>query len=200
MADVIKTRYMDKATRGYSEYVARDLSALQTISPKEGDRGILSDGSLYICLDNGKWDIIGDAKGTIVKDLEEISDGTVDKWEYNKFYKSVTPNTTRVYDYIFDDGTTQIMGELLPISIIVKSKEQILDSTHGSYEKDIVYNFDGNKTREWIIDPKYKTIVLREFVPTIEINETATNNQYPTALAVKNYVDTIIGGIENGSY
>ena len=63
MADVIKTRYMDKATRGYSEYVARDLNALQTISPKEGDRAILLDGSLYICLDNGQWDITGGANG-----------------------------------------------------------------------------------------------------------------------------------------
>lgn len=61
MANIIKTKYMDKATRGYSEYVARDLSALQTISPKEGDRAILLDGNLYICLDNGQWDMIATA-------------------------------------------------------------------------------------------------------------------------------------------
>ena len=59
MAEWIKTQYMDKATRGYSEYVARDFNALATITPKEGDRAILLDGSLYICLDNGKWDLIG---------------------------------------------------------------------------------------------------------------------------------------------
>lgn len=59
MADVIKTQYMDRATRGYNEYVARDKTALDTIVPKEGDRAILLDGSLYICLDNGKWDLIG---------------------------------------------------------------------------------------------------------------------------------------------
>lgn len=64
MAEVIKTKYMDKATRGYSEYIARDLNALQTISPKEGDRAILLDGSLYICVDNGIWDIAGGAKET----------------------------------------------------------------------------------------------------------------------------------------
>ena len=64
MAEVIKTKYMDKATRGYSEYVARDLNALQTISPKEGDRAILLDGSLYICVDNGQWDIAGGDKET----------------------------------------------------------------------------------------------------------------------------------------
>ena len=59
MADVIKTQYIDRATRGYSEYVAKDFNALKTIIPKEGDRAILLDGSLYICLDNGKWDLIG---------------------------------------------------------------------------------------------------------------------------------------------
>lgn len=32
------------------------------------------------------------------------------------------------------------------------------------------------------------------------INASSDNNHYPTALAVKNYVDTVIGGIENGSY
>lgn len=59
MADVIKTQYMDKAVRGYSEYVAKTKEALDKIVPKEGDRAILLDGSLYICLDNGKWDLIG---------------------------------------------------------------------------------------------------------------------------------------------
>lgn len=32
------------------------------------------------------------------------------------------------------------------------------------------------------------------------ISASSTNAQYPSALAVKNYVDTVIGGIENGSY
>ena len=59
MADVIKTQYMDKPQRGYSEYIARNEEALNAIVPKEGDRAILLDGSLYVCLDNGKWDLIG---------------------------------------------------------------------------------------------------------------------------------------------
>jgi hypothetical protein len=61
MADVIKTQYMDKPQRGYSEYIARNEEALNAIvpKPKEGDRAILLDGSLYICLDNGKWEQIG---------------------------------------------------------------------------------------------------------------------------------------------
>ena len=32
------------------------------------------------------------------------------------------------------------------------------------------------------------------------ISSGSTNTQYPSALAVKNYVDTVIGGIENGAY
>ena len=32
------------------------------------------------------------------------------------------------------------------------------------------------------------------------IDSSANNTKYPTALAVKNYVDTVIGGIENGYY
>lgn len=32
------------------------------------------------------------------------------------------------------------------------------------------------------------------------ISPSSTNSEYPSALAVKNYVDTVIGGIENGSY
>ena len=149
---------------------------------------------------------VAEALETIVKDLEEIPLETVDKWEYNKFYKNVTANMSLRHQYVFNDGTSQTMGELLPISIVTKSKENIFDTTHGSYDIDIVYNFDGQKVREWKINPKNKTIVLNEFVPIdksqaiTEISNTATNNQYPTALAVKNYVDTVIGGIENGSY
>ena len=59
MADVIKTQYMDKATRGYSEYVARNIDALNAIVPVSGDRAILLDGSLYFCLESGKWELIG---------------------------------------------------------------------------------------------------------------------------------------------
>ena len=32
------------------------------------------------------------------------------------------------------------------------------------------------------------------------ISESSTNEQYPSALAVKNYVDSALGVIENGSY
>ena len=59
MAEVIKTQYMDKAQRGYSEYIARDFNALNTIAPKEGDRAMLLNGDLYVCLDAGKWDKLG---------------------------------------------------------------------------------------------------------------------------------------------
>ncbi len=59
MAEVIKTQYMDKAQRGYSEYIARNYEALETIAPKEGDRAILLDGSLYVCLNTGNWEQIG---------------------------------------------------------------------------------------------------------------------------------------------
>lgn len=95
MAEVIKTKYMDKATRGYSEYIARDLDALQTISPKEGDRAILLDGSLYICVDNGIWDIAGGAKET---DILIITAGykrgyTIDK-TYAEIYSAAQAGKT----------------------------------------------------------------------------------------------------------
>ena len=59
MADVIKTQYMDRATRGYNEYVVRNVEALNTFIPVSGDRAILLDGSLYFCLEPGKWELIG---------------------------------------------------------------------------------------------------------------------------------------------
>lgn len=146
------------------------------------------------------------SSGGSSKDLEQISPvDTVDKWEYNKFYKNINPEWLVYYDYVFDDGTSQTMGVLLPISIVVKYKEEVT-VPGGKYNQDIVYNFDGQKVRQWTIDTLNKTIVLNEFVPideskaVTEISGTVTNNQYPTALAVKNYVDTVIGGIENGSY
>lgn len=149
---------------------------------------------------------VAEALKTIVRDLEPAPWDTIDKWEYNKIYKNISPEGLLYYDYVFDDGTSKSMGTLLPISIVVKYKGKVMDTTHGEYEQDFVYNFDGQRVRKWRIDPIYKTIVLNEFIPideskaVTEINETVTNNQYPTALAVKNYVDTVIGGIENGSY
>ena len=59
MAEVIKTQYMDKPQRGYSEYIARNYKALEKIPPKEGDRAMLLNGELYVCLDAGKWERLG---------------------------------------------------------------------------------------------------------------------------------------------
>lgn len=52
----------------------------------------------------------------------------------------------------------------------------------------------------WRCDINNKTVDYSEYIPTATIDDNSTNNEYPTALAVKNYVDTVIGGIENGSY
>lgn len=59
MQNVIKTEYMGQPTKGYSEYIARDFASLQGISPITGDRAILLDGSVYVCLETGTWEKIG---------------------------------------------------------------------------------------------------------------------------------------------
>lgn len=59
MAKVVKTQYMDKATKGYSEYFCYDTEALNTISPVPGDRAFLKDGSMYFCWEVGIWELIG---------------------------------------------------------------------------------------------------------------------------------------------
>jgi hypothetical protein len=66
---VIKTQYMDKAQRGYSEYFIKDIEALKTQSPVPGDRAFLADGSLYFCWDVGYWVKIGDP--SVVVQYEE---------------------------------------------------------------------------------------------------------------------------------
>lgn len=57
---VVKTQYMDKAQRGYSEYFFYNSDAMATQSPVPGDRAFLADGSLYFCWDVGYWVKIGD--------------------------------------------------------------------------------------------------------------------------------------------
>lgn len=59
MADVVKTQYMDKATRGYSEYFFRTEEARENISPVPGDRCFMKDGSLWFCWNAGEWEQIG---------------------------------------------------------------------------------------------------------------------------------------------
>ena len=148
---------------------------------------------------------VAEALKTIVKDLEQAPTKPVNEWEYNKFYKNAETENFVNHEYFFDDGTSARIGNLLSISIVIKYKKKLTTSS-GKYNHDIIYNFDGRQVRTVIIDPVNKTIKRNSFIPIdtskaiTEINETVTNNQYPTALAVKNYVDTVIGGIENGSY
>jgi hypothetical protein len=59
MQKVVKTQYMDKAQRGYSEYFFYDEEARNSVSPVPGDRGFMKDGSLYFCWETGQWDKIG---------------------------------------------------------------------------------------------------------------------------------------------
>lgn len=148
---------------------------------------------------------VAEALKTIVVDLEQAPIKPVNQWEYGKFYKNVETENRANHQYFFDDGTSSNIGNLLSISIVIKYKKKLTTSS-GEYIHDIIYNFDGRQVRTVIIDPVNKTIKRNSFIPidgskaVTEISETATNNQYPTALAVKNYVDTVIGGIENGSY
>ena len=59
MAKVVKTQYMDRATKGYSEYFFYDDEAREAISPVPGDRGFMRDGSMYFCWEKGVWEKIG---------------------------------------------------------------------------------------------------------------------------------------------
>jgi hypothetical protein len=62
MADVVKTEYMDKPQRGYSEYFAKSYDALLSDDaprPVPGDRAFLADGSMYFCWNAGDWEKIG---------------------------------------------------------------------------------------------------------------------------------------------
>lgn len=59
MGKVVKTQYMDKAQRGYSEYFFYDDEARETISPIPGDRCFMRDGSLWFCWETGVWEKIG---------------------------------------------------------------------------------------------------------------------------------------------
>ena len=59
MGKVVKTQYMDKAQRGYSEYFFYDDNARENTVPVPGDRGFMRDGSLYFCWEAGSWEKIG---------------------------------------------------------------------------------------------------------------------------------------------
>lgn len=60
MAHVVKTQYMDQATKGYSEYFFYDDEARNTISPMIGDRAIMKNGDVYFCWELGIWEKIGE--------------------------------------------------------------------------------------------------------------------------------------------
>jgi hypothetical protein len=56
---VIKTQYMDKPVRGYSEYFFYDDEARNSISPVVGDRCLMRNGDVYVCWEVGVWSMIG---------------------------------------------------------------------------------------------------------------------------------------------
>lgn len=64
--EIIKTQYMDKAQRGYSEYFVKSEKELEeNLSGVPGDRVFLADGSMYFCWDTGVWTKIGEPSKTI---------------------------------------------------------------------------------------------------------------------------------------
>lgn len=69
--EFVKTQYMDKAQRGYSEYFVKEKKVLEeNLSPVPGDRAFLADGSLYFCFDTGVWTKIGSPSETITVKVE----------------------------------------------------------------------------------------------------------------------------------
>jgi hypothetical protein len=56
---VVKTQYMDKPVRGYSEYFFFDDEARNSVSPVVGDRCLMRNGDLYFCWGEGTWEKIG---------------------------------------------------------------------------------------------------------------------------------------------
>ena len=60
MADIIKTDYMDRATVGYSSYIVLNAAALAALSPKPGDRAVVTtEGKVYFCVNKGEWKCFG---------------------------------------------------------------------------------------------------------------------------------------------
>lgn len=69
--EYVKTQYMDKAQRGYSEYFVKEKSVLErNLSPVPGDRAFFVDGTLYFCFDTGVWTKIGSPSETIIVKVE----------------------------------------------------------------------------------------------------------------------------------
>lgn len=60
MSDAVKTQYMDRPTKGYSEYFFKDDTAREAILPIPGDRAIMKNGDLYFCWDKDVWEKIGE--------------------------------------------------------------------------------------------------------------------------------------------
>lgn len=61
--EIVKTKYMGKPQRGFSEYFFRTDEAREKTSPVPGDRCFMKDGSLWFCWDVGIWTKIGKASG-----------------------------------------------------------------------------------------------------------------------------------------
>lgn len=59
MQKVVKTEYMNKATKGFSEYIFYDDEARNSVSPVPGDRALMRNGDLYFCWEVGTWELIG---------------------------------------------------------------------------------------------------------------------------------------------
>ena len=77
--EIIKTKYMGKPQRGFSEYFFRTDEAREKTSPVPGDRCFMKDGSLWFCWDVGIWTKIGKT----FSDNGENNDEDIDNGENN---------------------------------------------------------------------------------------------------------------------
>jgi len=59
MANIVKTEYMNQPILGFSEYLVKYTTDLTAISPQPGDRAIVVESGLYICITQGSWEKIG---------------------------------------------------------------------------------------------------------------------------------------------
>jgi len=60
MADIIKVGYKDRPTIEYNEYLAKSAAALESITPKPGDRAmVMAEGKVYFCIEAGEWTAFG---------------------------------------------------------------------------------------------------------------------------------------------
>lgn len=58
--EIVKTSYMERPVKGYSEYFFKTDEARDSVIPRPGDRALMKNGDVYFCWEKGVWEKIGE--------------------------------------------------------------------------------------------------------------------------------------------